>query len=146
MWNIYCWWACLLCAGMDGWCIILSSRQTPHQHNDPWCHPVTLILLNNLGCILYSVFLRFLYFIFCIFVFCPLNIWMGTELVHIYFANFEIDLFAQPTPSDVSTQPEGVSKLAESALCEIIWYFSIYILFCVYSFFRFILSRPFDAH
>ena len=48
---------------------------------------------------------------------------MGMELVHIYFANFEIDLFAQPTPSDVSTQPEGVSKLAESALCEIIWYF-----------------------
>lgn len=40
------------------------------------------------------------------------------ELVHIYFANFEIDLFAQPTPSDVSTEPEGVSKLAESALWE----------------------------
>ena len=47
-----------------------------------------------------------------------LNIWIGMELVHIYFANFEIDLFAQPTPSDVSTEPEGVSKLAESALWE----------------------------
>ena len=25
---------------MDGWCIILSSRETPHQHNDRWC-PLT---------------------------------------------------------------------------------------------------------
>ena len=37
------------------------------------------------------------------------------------FANFEIDLFAQPTPSNVSTEPEEDSKLAsESALFEII--------------------------
>ena len=45
-------------------------------------------------------------------------VYISMELVHIYFANFEIDLFAQPTPSDVSTEPEGVSKLAESALWE----------------------------
>ena len=56
-------------------------------------------------------------------------VYISMELVHIYFANFEIDLFAQPTPSDVSTEPEGVSKLAESALCEIIsGYFRIQIL------------------
>ena len=47
-------------------------------------------------------------------------VYISMELVHIYFANFEIDLFAEPTPSDVSTKPEGVSKLAESALCAII--------------------------
>ena len=56
-------------------------------------------------------------------------VYISMELVHIYFANFEIDLFAEPTPSDVSTKPEGVSKLAESALCAIIsGYFWIQIL------------------
>ena len=54
--------------------------------------------------------------VFPILYFSGTNGWVYMELVHIYFANFEIDLFAQPTPSDVSTEPKGVTKSEESVL------------------------------
>ena len=71
MQNIYwCWWPCLLCAGMDGWCIILSSWETPHQHNDHQCHRVTLVP-HNLASPVVCIFINRWLLYFCTFFIFP---------------------------------------------------------------------------
>ena len=51
------------------------------------------LLKNEIITVLIIMYPLFSILGFCFYVFCR-NKWMDTKLVHIYFANFEIDLFA----------------------------------------------------
>ena len=69
-----------------------------------------------------------------IFLFCR-NKWMDTKLVHIYFANFEIDLFAliQLLQMFRRSLEFGRVSLLWNNLILYFWYFVFYILqkFCI---------------